>query len=397
MKKNLLFVIPSLSSGGGERSLVNLLSQMDYNKYNVDLFLFNHNGLFMNFLPEGVRVLPIPESYSIFSQPLTKAVKKLVRKGKFGLAFNRMMFSLRYRHVRKSAIREQYSWKYLSSSLGKATGPYDVAIGFLEKTSTYYCVDHVDARKKVGWVHIDYDKLGMDPQFDQYYFSKLDHIVTVSEECAEILKGRFPEQSYKVNVIYNISSPAVIHHLANQETSDVFARQAQEIVILSIGRLHHQKTFELAVEACKVLIDRGYRIQWNIIGEGEERAKLTALIQDNGLDNQFKLLGLQSNPYPFLRQADIYVQTSKFEGKSIAIDEAKIMHKPIVVTRFSTAKDQIEDGVEGLIVDMNGKAIACGVERLIQDIGLRNQFVDHLSTLALGTEDEIDKLYKLLD
>jgi glycosyltransferase involved in cell wall biosynthesis len=396
MKKNLLFVIPSLSSGGGERSLVNLLSQMDYNVYNVDLFLLNHEGLFMEYLPAEVNVLPIPENYCLFSLPIRRATWKLLLKGNYTLAFNRIMFSLRNRYARNISTREQYNWKYLSASFVQASVNYDVAIGFLEKTSTYYCVDKVNARKKVGWVHIDYDKMGMDSKFDQHYFDKLDHIVTVSEECAAILQNRFPKQRRKVNVIYNIVSPKVIQRLANQETWDVFARKDKEVVILSIGRLHRQKTFELAIEACKLLIERGYNIQWNIIGDGEERKKLTALIEANGLEDNFKLLGLKSNPYPYLRQADIYVQTSQFEGKSIAIDEAKIMSKPIVVTRFSTAKDQIDDGVNGLIVDMNSEAVASGVEKLIQDKQLRNQFVEHLSLLTLGTEDEIDKLYKLL-
>ncbi|WP_307206499.1 glycosyltransferase [Paenibacillus harenae] len=397
MKKNLLFVMPSLSSGGGERSLITLLSQIDYDSYDVDLYLLKHEGLFMDLIPKEVNVLPLPEQYHLFMLPMLSSIQRLVFKGKLPLAYNRMMFSLKNRYAQNESIREQYNWRYLARFLEPIAKQYDTAIGFLEKTSTYFCVEKVKADKKIGWIHIDYDKLGMDPNFDKHYFDQLDYIVTVSEECSSILKKRFPEQVHKINVIHNIVSPSMIERMAEKEQDDLFGRKGEEVVILSIGRLHHQKAFELAIEACSKLVDRGYKIQWNIIGDGDEKQRLTALIQSHGLTEYFRLLGLKSNPYPYIKQADIYVQTSKFEGKSIAIDEAKILNKPIVITRFSTAKDQINDGVDGLIVDMDGQSIAAGIERLIKDIELRNKMVDELSQVDLGTEDEIHKLYSLIE
>ncbi|MDQ0242557.1 glycosyltransferase involved in cell wall biosynthesis [Bacillus fengqiuensis] len=396
MKKNLLFVMPSLSAGGGEKSLVNLLSQVDYDLYNVDLFLLNHDGIFMDFVPKEVRVLSLPDVYQVFTLPLFQSIMKLFFKGNISLAYNRAMFAINNRRAKNTAIREQYSWKYFSKSLHEIEQKYDAAIGFLEKTSTYFCVDKVKASKKIGWVHIDYDKLGMDPFFDADYFKELDSIVTVSEECANILKERFPDEKNKVNVIYNIVSPTMINKMANQASTNVYDKKENEIIILSIGRLHYQKGFETAIAACRKLIDKGYNVRWNVIGEGDEREKLTNLIKENHLENHFKLLGLKSNPYPYIKQADIYAQTSRFEGKSIAIDEAKILSKPIVVTNFSTAKDQINDDVDGLIVEMNPEGIVDGIERLINDQDLRGKLINNLSQLKLGTEEEIEKLYKLL-
>ncbi|OXM85219.1 glycosyltransferase [Paenibacillus rigui] len=395
MKKNILFVMPSLTAGGGEKSLVNLLSHIDYEQYNVDLFLLNHEGIFMEFLPKEVRLLPLPESYHLFVLPLAKSILKLLAKGKVSLACNRLLFTLNNKLSSNRIRSEQHNWTYLAKSLEIIPKKYDVSIGFLEKTSTYFCVDKVEASKKIGWVHIDYDKLGMDPKLDIGYFRQLDHIVTVSEECAAILKNRFPDQQSKVEVIYNIVSPSMIHKMADQAERNVYNKREDEITILSIGRLHYQKGFELAIEACRQLVDRGYNIRWSIIGEGEEREKLERQIRELGLERYFHLLGLKSNPYPFIKQADIYAQPSRFEGKSIAIDEAKILNKPILVTNFSTAKDQIHDGVDGVIVDMNPTAVANGLEKLIQDRGLRKTLVSNLARLKLGTEAEIDKLYSL--
>lgn len=396
MKKQLLFVMPSLSAGGGEKSLVNLLSQIDYEQYEVDLFLFNHEGIFMDFLPKEVQLLTLPDTYKQFSLPFFQSIKTLLHNHKLQLMINRIMFSVRNKYRRGSSVTEQYSWRYISSSLKHLEKKYDVAIGFLEKTSTYFCVDKVNAARKIGWVHIDYDKLGMDPDFDVYYFDKLDHIVTVSEECAHILKKRFPEQRNKVNTIYNIVSPKVINRMVNQGEDDVYNRNGDEVIILSIGRLHAQKGFETAIEACAMLVAQNYNVRWYIIGEGDEREKLTALIHKYRMENHFFLLGLRSNPYPYIKQSDIYAQPSKFEGKSIAIDEAKILSKPILVTNFSTAKDQIEDGKNGLIVEMDSSSVARGIMRLIDDRDLRSKLIHHLSNENFGTEEEIYKLYELV-
>lgn len=393
MKKNLLFVMPSLSAGGGERSLINLLSQIDFTRYNVDLFLLNHDGMFMKFIPKEVNLLLLPESYKLFALPLFNSIMMLLLKGKIMLAYNRIMFSIKNRASKNQLLGEQYNWKHLAGSFDTIGKKYDVAIGFLEKTATYFCVDKVDAAKKIGWVHIDYDKLGLDPDLDIGYFRKLNNIVTVSEECSNVLKKRFPSEKNKVNVIYNIVSPSIIKKMANQHIDE--GHYNDEITILSIGRLHHQKGFEIAIKACRKLVDKGYRIKWNIIGEGDEREKLTDLIRANNLEENFRLLGLRTNPYPYIKKADIYAQTSRFEGKSIAIDEAKILNKPIIVTNFSTAKDQINNGVDGLIVDMNPDAIRNGIERLINDEGLRERLIRNLSELKLGTENEINKLYEL--
>jgi glycosyltransferase involved in cell wall biosynthesis len=305
------------------------------------------------------------------------------------------MFSVRNRQISDTSRKEQYTWKYLSCALDKLDKTYDAAIGFLEKTSTYYCVDKVDAHRKIGWIHIDYDKLGMDPEFDIPYFRKLDNIVTVSEECSRIFSKRFPCQRDKIKVIYNVVSPRTIYKLAEDRVRDIEKKEGVT-TLLTIGRLHYQKGYEMAVEACKILVSKGYEIKWYVIGEGEDREKITRLIDKYGMQNHFILLGLKSNPYPYINQADIYVQPSRFEGKSIAIDEAKILRKPIIVTNFSTAKDQIVNRETGLIVDMNPVGISNGIEELIADKKFVNTFYNNLSQLNLGTELEVEKLYSII-
>ena len=135
----------------------------------------------------------------------------------------------------------------------------------------------------------------------------------------------------------------------------------------------------MAIEACKKLEEDGYKITWYVIGEGEERGNLEKMIEENDLKGKFILLGIKENPYPYIREANIYVQPSRFEGKSIAIDEAKILHKPIVITNFSTAKDQIKNKENGIIVEMDPNAISEGIKKLIDNEELRNKLTSNLS------------------
>ncbi|MGG0461916.1 glycosyltransferase [Priestia aryabhattai] len=393
MKKNILFVMNNLNCGGAEKALISLLETIDYSRFNVDLFLFKHEGLFLSKVPQQVNLLAEPFGYDYFDMAAKEAVKSCIKQGRFDIAWSRVRAGFIFQNEKNRVRCEQRIWKHLSYSLKRINKRYDVAIGYLEKTPIYFCVDKVNAKKKIGFIHNDYDKLGMDPDIDQKYFDKLDNIVTVSEECASVLKQRFPVYKDKVEVMYNIVSPKVINKMSLNHLNIKY----HGVNLVSLGRLHHQKGFELAIEACKNLIDSGYKIKWHVIGEGEERTKLEKLIKANSLEENFILLGLKENPYPYIKKADIYVHPSRFEGKSIAIDEAKILNKPIVVTNFTTVKDQIKDQETGLIVDMTSSSIAEGIKRLLDDDHLRGKLTNNLSNEKLGTESEIEKLYKLFN
>lgn len=394
MKKKLLFIMNNMNCGGAEKSLLSLFQTIDYDLYDVDLFLFKHEGIFLNKLPKQVKVLDEPILYSYFDMPIKTAIMRCLKSGKIGLAVSRVRAGYIFNTEKNAARCEQRVWKYSSKALPHLETKYDAAIGFLEKNPVYFSIEKVNAAIKLGFIHNDYDKLQMDPAIDNKYFEQLDHLVTVSDICGEVLEQRFPQFKHKVKVIENIVSPSLIHKMS-KEINFLFKAKDTSIIV-SVGRLNDQKGFDMAIDACKRLIETGYNVNWYVIGEGELRTQLEQQIAKNGLQEHFYLLGLKENPYPYIRQADIYVQSSRFEGKSIAIDEAKILCKPIVLTNFSTAKDQIEHNHNGLIVDMNAEAVFEGVKKLIEDEGLRNSLSKQLSSESLGTESEIEKLYALI-
>lgn len=388
-----MFVMNSLVCGGAEKSLISLLETLDYSKYDVDLFLFKHDGLFMNNIPRQVNLLEEPSEYKYFDMSFKTAFMDCIRKGKFRTAWARLCAGYIFKTEGNRARCEQRVWKYSSRCLKSLDCKYDAAIGFLEKNPIYFCVDKVSTNKKMGFIHTDYDKLGMDSNYDFKYFNELSYIVTVSDECAKVLTHKFPMFKHKIEVIHNIVSPNAINKMSLVQLDG----KHNGIELVSVGRLSPEKGFDMSVQACEKLIDSGYNIKWYVLGEGTERQKLSEMIRVANLEETFILLGNRENPYPYIRRADLYVQPSRYEGKSIAIDEAKILHKPIIITRFSTAEDQIIHGENGWIVDMNSDSLYAGISRLIEDEILRKKLKQNLYKEVLGTESEINKLYQLIN
>lgn len=392
MKKKLLFVIPSLDAGGAEKSLVNLLNTLDPHRFSVDLFLFAKRGLFLAQVPEFVRIITPGAAMVTFQKPVLKSMLTFLGEGKIKMAWNRLRFAQINKLHRNSAVAEQKSWRYLQSAVESLPATYDAAVGFLEKSSVYFMVDKVRAKKKVGFIHNDYTKLRLDKNFDTPFFEKLTKIVSVSDECVGVLNQEFPQFRGKIVLMHNIVSSKLINSLA-----EAYIPAIKGNVIISVGRLHPQKGFDLAIEAAKILKDQDVKFQWSIIGEGPERGRLQTLIMQYELDDYVHLPGLKDNPYPYIRQASLLVQPSRYEGKSIVIDEAKILAKPIILTNFTTAKDQIKNNVNGMIVDMTAEAIAEGIMKYMTEPEFTQQIIANLQLEHFGTESEIEKFYEIIN
>lgn len=390
MKKNLLFILPSLSGGGAEKSLITLLSLIDYSRYNVDLFLFRREGLFLPNVPEEVNIIDGGEGYSSFDGEAAAYIKKCIKSLRFSDAANRIFYSRAVGNGDRKAV-----WSSLKKALPQIKKHYDVAVGYLEGNANYYCVDCVDADIKIGYVHNDYSKLGLDAGFDRPFFEKLDRLVSVSPECSDVLKRIFPAMAEKVCTVENISSPEALRQLAvgiPEEYTDADGK-----ILLTVGRFSPQKGYDTAVDAAKILKDNGVDFRWFAIGKGELKTAIEEKIKQYGLQDNFILLGEKSNPYPYIENCDIYVQPSNFEGKSIAIDEAKAFSKPIVATKFSTVFDQLSDGETALLAEIDAADVAMKITQLIDDEALCKKLSETLARTHKGNEEELEKFYALVE
>lgn len=392
MRKKLLFVINNLHCGGAENSLISLLQQLDYTKYEVDLLLFQKEGFFLKNVPQEVRVLGPIEEFAYFDGSFAKAVFKAFLQLRFDIILTKFKF-LALKKIQNPAEREQRFWYYLKICLPKLKGNYDVAIGFLEKTPNYYIVDKVDAKKKMGFIRTDYEAMGMIQSIDEPYFEKLNYILANSPNAENSLKKLFPQFIPKIKTIENFFSPETLHAMADEKVTI----QKGELTLVSVGRLHPAKGYDFAIEACKIIKEKGIDIKWYIIGEGGERHELERLIQENNIQNNFILVGLKENPHPYIKLADLYVQTSRFEGKSRAIEEAKIHQKPILITNYPSAPDQIQHLQNGYIVAMNANAIADGILHLHHDNELKIKLISNLQNTLVDNQKQLKVLYDLID
>lgn len=393
MKKKLLFVIPSLDAGGAEKSLVNLLNEFDFEKYEVHLFMMTRRGVFISQLPAKVKILPESPDYQTFSTKFHKSIVTFFLQGKLKLVWNKLLFTFYNRTIKNHVLAEQKNWRFLKHFFYSIPKGYDVAIGYLEKTANNIVADCVCAERKIGYIHTDYKKMGMFANYDISTFKKLDYIATVSENCLATLKDIFPNFASKFKVIENVSSPRNIFRLANEKVFERFNKPT----IVSVGRLTELKNLGMAIKASAILKEKGYDFEWTIIGEGEQRETLQNLIKEKKLQGVVKLVGLKKNPYPYIAKSFMYVQPSKFEGKSIAIDEAKILLKPIVVTNFPTVYDQINHEETGLVCGMNETDLANAIERLFTDEELRAHLTENLRREKWNSEVQVGKLYELIE
>lgn len=388
MKKKILFICSNMEIGGFQKSLVSLLSYFDYDKYDVDLLLFNHNGIFMDLIPSEVNIIPciMPEEYFY---TFDKSIKGLLKKGKLFLACIRIIVAI------LSKVNKGYAGIIMSKVIPRLEQNYDVAIDYNGQYILYYMIDKIKARKKITYFHSDYEMWSYYKSADKRYYKYVDHIVTVSDLCVESLKKHFPEQKHKIYNIENIISDKTTNLYALN--SNNFKDKFDGVRIVTVGRVSNEKGIDLAIEACGILKNKGYKIRWYFIGPKYNMEFYENLMNINDVKDCCYFLGETNNPYDYMRNSDVVVHPSRFEGKAVAIEEAKILKKPIVATCFSTVYNQIDNEQTGIIVSMNSKSIAEGIEKYLIDYKFKEKIIDNLKINCMGNDSEIEKLYKLIN
>lgn len=380
--------------GGAEKSLISLLYELDSEKYEIDLYLFQHQGKWLSKLPANIHLLPKPIKYKYFDSSFYTTMVENLKKGNFRLIIDRIRFTLNNATQKPPAVKEQINWKFIKNHIESPLQKYDVAFGFLEKTPNYFVIDKVMAHKKILSVMTDYKELQMDRNIDVQYFEKANAITVLSEESKATLEEVFPEFSNKIILLENMISEREILALAQEEISD-FSKK--ELTIVSVGRLVESKIHEIGVEVMKILKDKNLNFKWLILGEGNRRKLIEDKIKEYSLENYILLLGEKDNPYPYINKADIFLHLSKFEGYGIVIAEARILKKCIVLNDFTTAATHIKNGFDGVIVPLDSEKIANEIEKLILDKNLRRKYEQNVSFDKDFAQKILKKIEKIVD
>ena len=381
--------------GGAETALVGLLNALDPARVDVDLFLYDHRGEMMQFIPEWVNLLPQIPKYSVLERPIVE----LVKRGFWGIAAARMSAKLIGKLTNVPSFSMDVFTSLFTNKLLPTICPqkkYDLAISFL--TPHTYVKNKVVAKKKIAWIHTDYTIYPIAKNVERPIWRSYTYIASISNDVTRTFLQVFPTLAPKIMEIENILSPAFVRKRAELEDTDKEFRHEGTITLLSVGRFSDAKNYDNVPDICKRLInDTKLNIKWYIIGYGGDEALIRKKIKEAGMEEHVILLGKRSNPYPYIKACDIYVQPSRYEGKSVTVREAQMLCKPVVVTNYPTAPSQIRSGIDGVIVPMDNEGCAHGLAEVICDKSLQERIIAHLKTHDYGNESEVDKIYELIE
>ena len=395
MKKSILFMIINMNIGGTEKALLNMIDEINPNEFEVTILMLEEYGGFLNQIPQWVNIKYVNNYASIkdiYSNSPFKVSKQLIYTGNLIKGFNIGFSHLIYKLTNDRSVY----FKYILKDCGDLNEEYDIAVAYAGPMDliSYYVINKINAKKKIQWIHFDVTKISFDKKFIKKLYSKFDKVFVVSKEAKEKLDNLIPSLTSKTEVFHNIVSKNKIHNMAN--IGDGFEDEFDGTRILTVGRLSEEKGQTLIPKLVKRLVDDNLKIKWYCIGDGESRKEIENMIEQFNIHKELILLGTQSNPYSFIKNSDIYVQTSKHEGYCITLAEAKLLAKPIITTNFVGAREQIENGKNGIIVNFSEDELYESIKKLILNEKLRIKFSENLLLNTYSNNKEINKLYEFM-
>lgn len=400
-QKKVLFVINTLSRAGAEMAFIAMLKQLNDPSLSIDLYVLMDQGELIPLLPSYVHVLnDHPSLKSVLSEDGRKVlrrtmIKRLVARATFARDFSYLVYNfLSMRKVGNIQISKLF-WRVASDGAERFDTTYDLAVAYLEGGSAYYVADHVHADKKVAWIHVDYPGSGYTVDLDRDCYGKFDRIFCVAEETRDKFLEVYPSLSDRTDIFENLLDKESIQ--SKSTLPGGFKDNYDGMRLLTIGRLDPQKGYDVAVQAMSILKNRGIKVRWYVLGEGGEREMLEGMISELGLVDDFVLLGATDNPYTFLRQCDVYVHATRFEGKSIAIREARALGKPLVASDCPGNRDAIVDGEDGVLCAFDPEAIADAIQNVLENADLRDRYAMASRARSQAEESDMHKFYALLD
>ena len=394
--------------GGAEISLIGLLQAIDYSRYDVDLFIHSHQGELMQFIPREVNLLPEISSYA----HIERSVKEAILHGEWRIVYGRLRAKYQFAQYQKAVKPKDESaiLQYVARNVEPYLpnlyylGEYNLAISFLHPHN--YVLNKVRAKKKVCWIHTDYSTIDVNAALELPVWEAYDHIMSISEDSSKAFLHVFPTLKNKIVVMENILSPEFVRGraelISQEEVTKEMPKEEGVVNLLSIGRFCDAKNYDNVPDICKRInsklsfLNSQLSVKWYIIGYGGDEQLIRQKINEAGMENNVIILGKRSNPYPYIKACDIYVQPSRYEGKSVTVREAQLLCKPVVVTNYPTASSQIQDGVDGRIVPMDNEGCAQGITYFIQDVNQQNDIISYLSAPDYGNKNEVNKLYQMI-
>lgn len=400
-KKRLLFVINTLSRAGAEMSFLELLKRIDEKRYEVSVYVLMAQGELRGRLPGHVRLLNrrFDES-SVLSQRGKRHLARRVLT--CALRRGSLFFLLPYEAAvcadmikKRRILPDKLLWQVVARGAERFDAEFDLAVAYLEGGSAYYVADYVRAKKKAAFLHIDYARAGYTRAMDRSCYKKYDHIFAVSREGERSFLRAYPELKEHISLFHN---PLDCETIAKKSREPVHEKRWTRFAgkrLLTVGRLNPQKAYEVAIETMRRLKESGVYARWYVLGEGAERGRLEALIASYGLEEDFVLLGAVDNPYPYFAGCDLYVHATRYEGRSVAIQEAQALGAAVLASDCSGNREQIRDGYDGVLSELVPARLAERIKELLADEALCRSLGERAMEKPSLYPEDIGRLLKL--
>lgn len=375
--------------------MLSLLHSLDYEKYSVDLQLYSNGGIRQGEIPKEVHILPEADPYTHgFWQ---KAAGKLLSPCYIGAKVRAVW----QKSVKKRPLSAVQVMTCQAAKAGqKAQKSYDTAVSFLEFWPLYYLAFQVEAKRKVSWIHIDYKKSTLSVSLDEETFAQCDKIVLVSKQCLDNFRELCPKFAGKAVWTENIVSPGLIRRAAGKAQPELPGKASPDVIrLVTVSRVDFShKGLDRGIEAFRRLKEEGLagRFQWVVIGDGDDLEAFQEMISENGLESLIFPLGMKPEPLPYLKQADAFFLPSRYEGKPISVSEAQILGVPPLVCAYESAREQIWDGIDGLVFENSGKGVYEGLRRLAEQPEILSALGENLLKRDFADREAIEAIDRII-
>ncbi|WP_158595138.1 glycosyltransferase [Oceanobacillus piezotolerans] len=388
MRKKLLIVTQWMKMGGIEKALLAMLENIPKEKYEITVKLMTSEGELYNEIPQYIKIR------NIFGNEKTVAKRmwNYIKKGDITTAFKTGLYTKLIQHANHYKQN-----KYYSRMAPKDNTVYDLAIAYHSPLNfpTIYVMNNIKSKKKVLWIHCDasyYEKSLR--KIGERFYAKFDKIFCVSDFSVRKFVEIFPILEEKTCTFNNVVVEKKMAILSQE--SEGFSDKYDGTRILTVGRLSEEKGQDIIPSVMSKLVSEGFNIRWYLIGDGSTKMQLEDKIREYHLENNIILLGTKENPYPFIKDCDIYIQPSRHEAFSITVAEARAFNKPIITTNTG-ASEQIIHGETGLIVDFQKEQFYNAIRQLLDNKQLQLKLINGLSKQIVDTSKEMEKLYEVIE
>ena len=387
-KKKVAILLPWLKMGGTNKIALHFMK--DLAQYcDVTLILSQNTGELLSQLPEDIHLIvdEMREFKDIFKEDLRKfRLRRLVQD---------VIYYARIR-LKKDNVD---NYRYLVQRHGYICDTeFDCAISYHGQSPERLLnlLYRTHAQKKVAWIHGEFSNTTDHCRRMNDYYDRLDHMFFVSNHTLESFLNKFRMDGGKCTVYYNPIDKQEILDKAQLPCEPAF--DPAYINLLTVGRISSEKGQDMIPAVTRRLLDAGHKIRWYIVGDGDTRSKVEALIREQGVEDSVILLGTRTNPYCYMQSCDIYVQPSYTEGYSTTICEAGMLGKAIVGTKPSGGiYDQITHGEDGLIMDATVDGLTEGICALIENESLRRRFEEKIQEKNFEGKGEMEKFLAFLE